>query len=53
VVAEGIENIAAWRQMQELGCDTAQGFLVSEPLPTDQLVAWASRYRRIGALASA
>jgi len=53
VVAEGIENIASWRQMQELGCDTAQGYLVSEPLPSSQLVIWAKAYRRIGALSSA
>ncbi len=31
VVAEGVEDKPAWNRLRELGCDTAQGFLFSEP----------------------
>ena len=32
VVAEGVETAEAWRVLLELGCDLAQGYLVSPPL---------------------
>jgi EAL domain-containing protein (putative c-di-GMP-specific phosphodiesterase class I) len=35
VVAEGVESEDAWRQLEELGCDYAQGFYLSRPLPSD------------------
>jgi diguanylate cyclase (GGDEF)-like protein len=35
VVAEGVESEAAWRQLRELGCDFAQGYHLSRPLPPD------------------
>jgi diguanylate cyclase len=40
VVAEGIETRAVWERLLELGCDTAQGYLLSRPLPPDELSAW-------------
>lgn len=40
VVAEGVENDVTFRQLAELGCDVAQGFLVSIPLRPDDLTAW-------------
>ena len=33
VVAEGIEDEATFVALRELGCDTAQGFWLSKPLP--------------------
>jgi EAL domain-containing protein (putative c-di-GMP-specific phosphodiesterase class I) len=33
VVAEGVETAEAWRVLLALGCDLAQGYLVSPPLP--------------------
>lgn len=39
-VAEGIENRETWDALSALGCDEAQGFLISEPLPVDRLDAW-------------
>ena len=53
VVAEGIEDLPSWQQMLRLGCDTAQGFLISEAMPTHELVGWAAAYRRPVALHSA
>jgi diguanylate cyclase (GGDEF)-like protein len=35
VVAEGVENRNAWELLCNLGCDTAQGFHISKPLPDD------------------
>ncbi len=35
VVAEGVESEAAWRSLEALGCDFAQGYFLSRPLPAD------------------
>jgi diguanylate cyclase (GGDEF)-like protein len=40
VVAEGVETAAAWDALREMGCDIAQGYFISRPLPTDQIGAW-------------
>jgi diguanylate cyclase (GGDEF)-like protein len=37
VVAEGVENQESWRRLREQGCDLAQGFHVSRPLPGGEL----------------
>jgi diguanylate cyclase (GGDEF)-like protein len=37
VVAEGVENRESWRRLREQGCDLAQGFHVSRPLPGIEL----------------
>lgn len=39
VTAEGVELEAEARLLRELGCDCAQGFLFSEPIPEAQLMA--------------
>lgn len=40
VVAEGVENINTWEQLRELGCDIAQGYYMSKPLPADKVIEW-------------
>jgi diguanylate cyclase (GGDEF)-like protein/PAS domain S-box-containing protein len=35
-VAEGIENPAQLRMLRDMGCDLAQGFYLSGPLPADE-----------------
>jgi len=40
VVAEGIEDQAAWDTLAELGCDVAQGYFISRPLPAAELDVW-------------
>ena len=42
VVAEGVETTAAWDRLRDLGCHHAQGFLVSRPLPPDDLAVWVA-----------
>jgi diguanylate cyclase (GGDEF)-like protein len=37
VTAEGVENEAILERVAELGCDAAQGFYISPPLPARQL----------------
>ncbi len=38
VVAEGIEDHATYQQLKELGCDWAQGFHLSKPVPSEQVL---------------
>jgi EAL domain-containing protein (putative c-di-GMP-specific phosphodiesterase class I) len=37
VVAEGVETQAVLERLSEVGCDSAQGFLISKPLPGEEL----------------
>lgn len=37
VIAEGIENQKQWELVKELGCEYAQGYLFSPPLPLDEI----------------
>ncbi|MGZ4773336.1 MAG: putative bifunctional diguanylate cyclase/phosphodiesterase [Ilumatobacteraceae bacterium] len=39
-VAKGVESEESWEILSELGCDVAQGFLISRPLPMPDLVEW-------------
>jgi EAL domain-containing protein (putative c-di-GMP-specific phosphodiesterase class I) len=51
VVAEGVEQDATRDQLLEMGCDVAQGFLISRPLGADRFDAWlaARTVRAFGA----
>jgi len=40
VTAEGVTGKASWDMLQELGCDYAQGFYMSRPIPGDQVIEW-------------
>jgi diguanylate cyclase (GGDEF)-like protein len=40
VVAEGVENGMAWDMLNNLGCDTAQGFHISKPLADHHFSSW-------------
>jgi len=43
VVAEGVEDEAIRRRLQDLGCDLVQGFHISRPLPNEGFGKWLSR----------
>jgi EAL domain-containing protein (putative c-di-GMP-specific phosphodiesterase class I) len=45
VVAEGVEDEATMRRISELGCQQAQGFFLSKPLPYDDLVSWLESFK--------
>ncbi len=40
VVAEGVEDEASLEQLAAIGCDAAQGYFISRPVPGDELTAW-------------
>jgi len=40
VVAEGVEDDRSRHALRAMGCDTMQGYLLSRPLPPEQLTAW-------------
>jgi diguanylate cyclase (GGDEF)-like protein len=40
VVAEGVESREVWDCLAALGCDAAQGYHISPPVPPDQLTRW-------------
>lgn len=40
VVAEGVETESALTQLRDLGCDTAQGYLIAKPMPAPAIRAW-------------
>jgi EAL domain-containing protein (putative c-di-GMP-specific phosphodiesterase class I) len=40
VVAEGVEDLATWNLLSALGCDIAQGYYLSRPIPPPELVCW-------------
>ena len=45
VVAEGVETLHQADYLRALGCDEIQGYLLSRPLTSDQLIAWLGTYR--------
>lgn len=47
VVAEGVETSMAWDMLSNLGCDTAQGFHISEPMADQHFSNWLSESGRI------
>ena len=40
VVAEGVEDSDIWDSLVELGCDVAQGYYMSRPLPAPEMTQW-------------
>src|SRR5690349_10647251 len=42
-VAEGVENEQTWGALRAMGCDIAQGYYLSQPLPADRIVPLIER----------
>jgi EAL domain-containing protein (putative c-di-GMP-specific phosphodiesterase class I) len=40
VIAEGVETAESWSILERLGCDLAQGYYMSPPLPVDAIGNW-------------
>jgi diguanylate cyclase (GGDEF)-like protein len=54
MVAEGVESDLAYAELARYGCDTAQGYLMSRPLPAAELGLWfANRQGEPGLAAAA
>ena len=45
VVAEGVEDEAAWHHLANLGCDEVQGHLVARPMPASEFPQWARSWQ--------
>jgi EAL domain-containing protein (putative c-di-GMP-specific phosphodiesterase class I) len=43
VVAEGIEDAAVLDKISLLGCDIAQGYYLSKPMPSESVIDWLSK----------
>ena len=43
VVAEGVEDEATLKELKRMGCDVAQGYLLSPPLPSVAFIEWLKR----------
>jgi EAL domain-containing protein (putative c-di-GMP-specific phosphodiesterase class I) len=44
VVAEGVEDAATFKLLKDLGCDRAQGYLISQAVPPDVFFDWRSAH---------
>jgi EAL domain-containing protein (putative c-di-GMP-specific phosphodiesterase class I) len=48
-VAEGVESESVWHRLRALGCTRAQGYLLSRPLPPEELTRAAGPHGRLTA----
>jgi EAL domain-containing protein (putative c-di-GMP-specific phosphodiesterase class I) len=44
IVAEGVEDVDTRDALARMGCDSAQGFLLSKPLPVAEFLPWLHQY---------
>jgi diguanylate cyclase (GGDEF)-like protein len=47
-VAEGVETQAVWAKLSELGCDEIQGYVLTPPLPAEEIVEWLADHAATG-----
>ena len=43
-VAEGVEDSASWQRLERMGCDIAQGYYMSRPIPGDAFDEWLTAW---------
>ena len=43
-VAEGVENQSTWELLTELGCGSAQGYVLARPMAADAFWSWLHEY---------
>jgi EAL domain-containing protein (putative c-di-GMP-specific phosphodiesterase class I) len=44
VVAEGVETREVMERLREWGCDIAQGYFISRPMPLEDVTPWLEQY---------
>jgi diguanylate cyclase (GGDEF)-like protein len=47
VVAEGVEDEATLRRIASLGCEQAQGYFLSKPIPATEFIAWLQEFEPV------
>ena len=45
VVAEGVEDDATFKELKRMGCDMAQGYVISPAIPSGALIEWMKRHK--------
>ncbi|MCP3849597.1 MAG: EAL domain-containing protein, partial [Gammaproteobacteria bacterium] len=45
VIAEGVETVEHGNLSLQLGCELAQGYAISKPMPADKVVDWVERWK--------
>ena len=45
VIAEGVETIEHGEMLLQLGCELAQGYGISRPMPAEKMPEWAAHWR--------
>lgn len=48
VVAEGVEDADTQALLAGMGCDQIQGFVLTPPLPLDQILVWLNHWNKAG-----
>ena len=43
--AEGVESIASWERLADLGCTHVQGYMLAKPMPAHLVFGWLQRYQ--------
>lgn len=44
VIAEGVENIESCSRLKSMGCDMAQGYYFSRPVPAERIAEWIAKF---------
>ena len=47
VCAEGVEDEETLRYLSSVGCEQAQGYYFSKPVPSDYLIDWLQKYQPV------
>jgi len=47
VCAEGVEDEKTLRYLSDAGCEQAQGYFLSKPVPSDYLIDWLQKYKPV------
>jgi EAL domain-containing protein (putative c-di-GMP-specific phosphodiesterase class I) len=47
VVAEGVEDIETMRRISALGCEQAQGYFLSKPIPSKSFRSWLAKFKPV------
>ncbi len=45
-IAEGVEDITLWLKLRKMGCELAQGYFISPPLPFNQIPIWHAQWQQ-------
>ncbi len=48
IVAEGVETEGTYAELTRMGCDHAQGYFMSRPIPASELTQWLLHWRSAG-----